>query len=105
MVFTSSVDRYDELRREWIAEHAGIFSMLALQFSWAINSTAPVKALLLPTWSPCVCVLMTIITGLGVTDLIFSKMPGPLFGSFVSTTTTPFSVMKAAVLPPPPLIT
>lgn len=27
MVFTSSVDRYDELRREWIAEHAGIFSM------------------------------------------------------------------------------
>ena len=27
MVSTSSVDRYDELLREWIAEHAGIFSM------------------------------------------------------------------------------
>ena len=27
MLFKPSVDRYDELRREWIAEHAGIFTM------------------------------------------------------------------------------
>lgn len=26
MLFNPSVDRYDELRREWIAEHAGIFT-------------------------------------------------------------------------------
>ncbi|ODQ95153.1 hypothetical protein [Mycolicibacterium holsaticum] len=27
MLFKPSVDRYDELRREWIAEHSGIFTM------------------------------------------------------------------------------
>jgi hypothetical protein len=47
---------------------------------------------------------MIIITGLAVTDFTLSRMAGPFPGSFVSTTTTPFSVINAAVFPPAPVI-
>src|SRR5215813_9236880 len=47
---------------------------------------------------------MIIVTGLLVTDFTFSSMAGPVPGTFVSTTTTPFSVKNTAVLPPPPVI-
>ena len=79
--------------------------MFVLVFSWAITSTAGGKSLLLPLWSACVCVLIIVVTGLSVTDLIFSRMRCPQPGFFVSTTTTPWVVMNAAVFPPPPLMT
>ena len=43
---------------------------------------------------------MIIVTGLLVTVLIRSRMTWPHPASLVSTTTTPVSVMKTAVLPP-----
>ena len=46
---------------------------------------------------------MIVVTGLGVSSLILSRMGWPQPGSFVSTTTTPLVPTKTAVLPPPPL--
>ena len=43
---------------------------------------------------------MIVVTGLSVTDLIFSSSTCPHPASFVSTTMTPVSVMKTPVLPP-----
>ena len=57
-----------------------------------IRSTAPNSALL-PVWSKCVCVLMTITSGWSVTDRSWSRMAWPCPATFVSTMTTPASVM------------
>src|ERR1700730_12698218 len=45
---------------------------------------------------------MIVVTGLGVSFLILSKIGWPHPGFFVSTTTTPVDPTKMAVLPPPP---
>ena len=79
--------------------------MFALVFSWATTSTEAGKNSLLPVWSPCVWVLMIVVTGLSVTERILSMICWPQLASLVSTITTPFEVTNAAVLPPPPLIT
>ena len=74
--------------------------MFALVCSWTTLSTVVPKNSLLPVWSPCVCVLMMVVTGLLVTVLILSRITWPHPASFVSTTTTPLAVMNTAVLPP-----
>src|ERR1041384_6280588 len=48
---------------------------------------------------------MMVVTGLLVRPLIFSSTGEPQPGFFVSTTVTPFAVMKTEVLPPPPFST
>src|SRR6266550_1916267 len=48
---------------------------------------------------------MIVVTGLSVRPLIFSSTGEPQPGFFVSTTVTPFAVMKTEVLPPPPFST
>ena len=58
------------------------------------------KNSLLPVWSPWVWVLMTRVIGLLVTDFTRSRIVGPQPASLVSTSVTPVSVMKTAVLPP-----
>ena len=78
--------------------------MFADVFSCTTISTLAGKNSLLPTWSPCVCVLMMWVTGLSVTVFTLSMIAWPQFASLVSTRTTPLAVMKAAVLPPPPVI-
>src|SRR5580704_5599734 len=45
---------------------------------------------------------MIVVTGLGVSSLILSRIGWPHPGFFVSTTTTPVDPTKMAVLPPPP---
>jgi len=77
---------------------AAVFSCVTISTS-AGNSTLPL------TWSPCVCVLTTIMTGWFVTFLIASSSGCPHPGFFVSTTMTPFWVMKTELLPPPPFMT
>ena len=79
-----------------------IASMFLAVFSWVTTSTVAGNSTLPLTWSPCVCVLMIIVTGLSVTLLIFSSSGVPQPGFFVSTTTTPAAVMKTALFPPPP---
>ena len=74
--------------------------MFALVFSCTTLSTVAPKNSLLPVWSPCVWVLITLSTGLSVTVRIRSSSAGPQPASLVSTTTTPRSVMKTPVLPP-----
>ena len=44
--------------------------------------------------------VITMVTGLFVTDLILSRIIRPHPGHFVSTTTTPVPAMNTAVLPP-----
>ena len=80
----------------------GIFSMLVLVFSCATTSTVAGNSTLPLTWSPCVCVLISIVTGFGVSSLILSRIGLPQPGFFASTTVTPLAVTKTAVLPPPP---
>jgi hypothetical protein len=74
--------------------------MLVLVFSWATTVTVAPKRSLLPVWSPCVCVLMIVVTGLFVTVLSLSRIAWPQPASLVSTSVTPLSVMKIATLPP-----
>ena len=76
--------------------------MFALVFSWTMTSTVAGNSTLPLTWSPCVCVLMIVVTGFGVSSLILSRIGWPQPGFFVSTTTTPSAPTKTAVLPPPP---
>jgi hypothetical protein len=52
-----------------------------------------------------VCVLTIVVTGFGVSSLIFASSGCPHPGIFVSTTTTPAVVTNTAVLPPPPFNT
>ena len=74
--------------------------MLALVFSCTTLSTLAPKNSLLPVWSPCVCVLMMVVTGLSVTVRMRSRMAGPQPASLVSTITTPASVTNTPTLPP-----
>ena len=78
---------------------ASIFVMFALVFSCATTSTLP-NASLLPVWSPWVCVVMMVVTGLFVTDFTLSSSVGPQPANLVSTSVTPASVMNTATLPP-----
>ena len=80
----------------------GIFSMFAFVFSCATKSIVAGNSTLPLTWSPCVCVLIKVVTGFGVSSLILSRIGLPQPGFLASTTTTPFAVTNTAVLPPPP---
>src|SRR6202521_3092288 len=82
-----------------------IFSMLALVFSCVTMSIVAGNSTLPPTWSACVWVLISRITGLLVSSLILSRIGWPQPGFFASTTVTPSAMMNTAVLPPPPLST
>ena len=59
------------------------------------------KSTLPLTWSPCVWVLMIIVTGLLVSSLILLRSGCPHPGFLVSTTVTPFACTNTAVFPPP----
>jgi hypothetical protein len=48
---------------------------------------------------------MILVTGFGVSSLIFSRIGAPQPASFVSTTVTPLAPMNTVVLPPPPFNT
>ena len=63
-------------------------------------STDTGSSVILPAWSLCPWLFKAIITGLFVTDLTLSRIVEPQPGFFWSTTTTPFSVIQTAVLPP-----
>ena len=71
-------------------------------FSCATTSTVAGNSTLPLTWSKCVCVLMIVVTGLGVSSRILSISGCPQPGTLVSTSTTPSPVTNAAELPPPP---
>src|SRR5437773_50348 len=79
--------------------------MLVFVFSCTMMSTVAGKSTLPLTWSPCVWVLISVVTGLLVSSLILSRTGWPQPGFFASTTTTPVPVMNTAVFPPPPLST
>ena len=70
-----------------------IFAMLALVFACATISTLDAKNSLLPTWSPCVWVLMMWVIGLSLTVRTLSRIAWPQLASLVSTSTTPLAVM------------
>src|SRR5437762_1045864 len=78
-----------------------IAAMFAFVFSWTTMSTEAGNSTLPLTWSPCVCVLTIVVTGLLVSVLILSSSGWPQPGFLVSTTTTPVAVMKIEVLLPP----
>ena len=63
--------------------------MFAFVFSCVTTSTVAGNSTLPLTWSPCVWVLMIVVTGFGVSSLILSRIGWPQPGFFVSTTTTP----------------
>src|SRR5438128_6707140 len=79
--------------------------MVVFVFSCATISTLAGNSTLPLTWSPWLCVLMTVVTGLGVSSPILLSIGCPHPASFVSTTTTPLAVTKTAVFPPPPFST
>ena len=60
--------------------------MLALVFSCTTTSTVAGNSTLPLTWSPCVWVLISIVTGFGVSSLILSRIGLPQPGFFASTT-------------------
>jgi hypothetical protein len=82
---------------------ARISRMLAAVFSCTMTSTVAGNSTFPLTWSPCVCVLMMVVMGFGVSVLMVSRIGWPHPGFFVSTTTTPDVPTKTAVLPPPPV--
>ena len=84
---------------------ASILAMFVFVFSWATISVTVGNSMLLPVWSPCVCVLMIVVTGLSETDWIASRIGRPQPGSFESTSTTPSSRIIASEFPPPPVRT
>ena len=78
--------------------------MLSRAFSCATTRTTSWKSGLLPTWSPCACVLMIVVTGSSVSACTVWRIDAPQPGFLVSTSTTPlFCEMSSAVWPPPPL--
>ena len=46
---------------------------------------------------------MMVVTGFGLSSLIFARIGAPHPGFFVSTTVMPFDWTKTVVLPPPPV--
>ena len=94
-------------QRVWsaIAAVGTIFFMFAAVFSCTTMSTVAGNSTLPLTWSPCVCVLMIVVTGLlrQLLDLVENRLPparvlGVHDGDAVGLT-------KTAVLPPPPFST
>jgi hypothetical protein len=79
-----------------------IFSMLTFVFSCVTMSTVAGNSTLPLTWSPWVWVLISVVTGFGVSSFTLSRIGWPQPGFFASTTVTPLAVTKTAVLPPPP---
>ena len=79
-----------------------IFFMLAAVLSCVTISTVAWNSTFPLTWSPCVCVLTIIVTGLFVSSLILFSSGWPHPGFLVSTTVTPLACTKTAVFPPPP---
>src|SRR4029450_13536587 len=63
--------------------------MFAAVFSCTMTSTVAGNSTFPLTWYPCVCVLMMVVMGFGVSSLILSRNGWPHPGFFVSTTTTP----------------
>ena len=77
--------------------------MFALVFSCTTMSTVAGNSTLPLTWSPCVCVLISSVTGLGVSSLILSRIGCAPAGVLrVHDRDAVRAVTKTAVLPPPP---